>query len=154
MRSELSWIALGRQPIASRPRGGVGTQKLAHDQVLWTGPPRGRLPRTWIALLYAYVRLDLAGSTGMDEAGNLVKYLLAGAGVVMSTSALLRHGPEHARALLEGLVAWMARRGPERLGEILAMFAVRPWREATAYERPGYVEALRAANVTGEAFPW
>ena len=41
----------------------------------------------------------------------MVKYLLAGADVVMTASALIRHGPEHAAVLLDGLSDWMARKG-------------------------------------------
>ena len=41
----------------------------------------------------------------------MAKYLLAGADVVMTASALLRHGPEHAAVLLDGLSDWMARKG-------------------------------------------
>jgi len=57
------------------------------------------------------VPLSLAASTGVESAHDVAAYLLAGADVVMSTSSLLRHGPEHAVALLDGLQAWMARKG-------------------------------------------
>ncbi len=52
-----------------------------------------RLPRTWISLLYGRIRASLAATTGVEDAADVVKYLLAGADVVMTTSALLRHGP-------------------------------------------------------------
>ena len=41
----------------------------------------------------------------------MAKYLLAGADVVMTASALLRHGHEHATVLIEGLEDWMSRKG-------------------------------------------
>ena len=55
-----------------------------------------RLPLTWIALLSGRVSASLAATTGVESATELTKYLLAGADVVMTASALLRHGPEHA----------------------------------------------------------
>ena len=61
-----------------------------------SSPAEGRLPRTWIALLAGRVRASLAASTGVEDAADVAAYLLAGADVVMTTSALLRHGPEHA----------------------------------------------------------
>jgi hypothetical protein len=35
------------------------------------------------------------------------KLLLAGAGVMMTTSSLSKRGPEHLRTLLEGIHAWL-----------------------------------------------
>jgi dihydroorotate dehydrogenase (fumarate) len=55
------------------------------------------------------VRGSLAATTGVDEPSDVVKYLLAGADVVMTASALIRHGLEHAAVLLDGLSAWMVR---------------------------------------------
>ena len=62
-----------------------------------------RLPLTWIALLSGRVSASLAATTGVESTTELIKYLLAGADVVMTASALLRHGPEHAAVLLDGL---------------------------------------------------
>ena len=111
-----------------------------------------RLPRTWIALLRGRVRAALAASTGVEDSGDVAKYLLAGADVVMSTSALLRHGPQHAAALLGGLRAWMADKGFDTLEQLRGMLSVPPDTEAT-YARAGYVSALRAAN-EGERRGW
>ena len=74
-------------------------------------PSEGRLTRTWISLLHGRVQASLAATTGVEHVTDLVAHLLAGADVVMTTSALLRHGPDHARALLDGLEDWMSRRG-------------------------------------------
>ena len=49
---------------------------------------------------------------------DVAKYLLAGADVVMTASALLRHGPEHAAVLLDGLSKWMARKGYATVDEL------------------------------------
>jgi dihydroorotate dehydrogenase (fumarate) len=105
-----------------------------------------RLPRTWIALLRGRVRAALAATTGVEDAADVAKYLLAGADVVMSASALLRHGPEHATVLLDGLGQWMARKGFQAVDEIRGLLSVPPGTGEAAYERAGYVSALRAAN--------
>lgn len=49
-----------------------------------------RLPLLWVALLCGRVRASLAASTGVETADEVLKYILAGADVVMTTSALLR----------------------------------------------------------------
>jgi dihydroorotate dehydrogenase (fumarate) len=64
----------------------------------------------------------------------------------MTASALLRHGPEHATTLLDGLTAWMARKGFTAVDELRGMLAVPTGPDESEYERASYVSALRAAN--------
>jgi dihydroorotate dehydrogenase (fumarate) len=75
-----------------------------------------------------------------------LKYLLAGADAVMTASALIRHGSQHAAVLLEGLSEWMARKGYTSVSELRGMLAVPADTDQAAYERAGYVRALRGAN--------
>ncbi len=76
-----------------------------------SSPAEARLPRTWIAILRGHVTASLAATTGVEDAGDVAAYLLAGADVVMTASALLRHGLGHAEVLLTGLEDWMQRHG-------------------------------------------
>jgi dihydroorotate dehydrogenase (fumarate) len=116
--------------------------------VALSGPEGALLPQTWIALLRGRVRAALAATTGVEDPADVAKYLLAGADVVMTTSALLRHGPEHASVLLDGLSAWMTRKGFKAVDELRGMLSVPPGTDEAAYERAGYVTGLRAANVS------
>jgi dihydroorotate dehydrogenase (fumarate) len=111
-----------------------------------SSPAEARLPRTWIAILHGRVRASLAATTGVDGPADVAKYLLAGADAVMTASALLRHGPQHAAVLLDGLSGWMARKGFAAVGEIRGLLAVPPQEDEAAYERAAYVTALHAAN--------
>jgi len=115
-------------------------------QVGLSGQAEARLPRTWIALLRGRVRASLAATTGVETSDDVAKYLLAGADVVMTASALLRHGPEHAAVLLDGLADWMARKEFATLDEVRGMLAVPSGADEAGYERAGYVGALREAN--------
>jgi dihydroorotate dehydrogenase (fumarate) len=103
-----------------------------------------RLPLTWIALLHGRLRASLAATTGVESAADVVKYLLAGADVVQSASALLRHGPEYANVLLDGLRDWMLRKGFTTLDEVRGILSVHD--DGSARERGDYVSALRNAN--------
>jgi dihydroorotate dehydrogenase (fumarate) len=103
-----------------------------------------RLPLTWIALLHGRLRASLAATTGVESAAEVVKYLLAGADVVQSASALLRHGPEYANVLLDGLRDWMLRKGFTTLDEVRGILSVHD--DGSARERGDYVSALRNAN--------
>ena len=111
-----------------------------------SSPAEARLPRTWIALLHGRVRASLAATTGVETPADVAKYLLAGADVVMTASALLRHGPEHATVLIDGLEEWMARKGFAAVDDLRGMLAVPPGADEAVYERAGYVGALREAN--------
>ena len=121
--------------------------------VALSGPDGALLPQTWIALLRGRVHASLAATTAVEDSADVAKYLLAGADVVMTASALLRHGPEHATVLLEGLSAWMRRKGFETVDELRGMLSVPLGTDEAAYERAGYVTGLRAANVRSYR-PW
>ena len=100
-----------------------------------SSPADGRLPRTWIAHLAGRVSASLAASGGVEDASDVAAYLLAGADVVMTTSALLRHDAEYALVLLGGLTAWMARQGLTSLGDVRGLLAT-SGPAAAARERP------------------
>jgi dihydroorotate dehydrogenase (fumarate) len=117
-----------------------------------SSPAEARLPRTWISILSRRVHASLAATTGVEGPSDVVKYLLAGADVVMTASALIRHGPEHAAVLLEGLSEWMVRKGYASVGELRGILAVPADADQAAYQRAGYVSALRAANSANGAW--
>ena len=111
-----------------------------------SSPADGRLSRTWIALLRGKVSASLAATTGVEVAADVARFLLAGADVVMTTSALLRHGSGYATELIDELSTWMGRKGFESVDELRGMLAVPADADQAAYERAGYVSAMRAAN--------
>jgi dihydroorotate dehydrogenase (fumarate) len=111
-----------------------------------SSPAEARLPRTWISILHGRVRAALAATTGVEGPDDVVKFLLAGADVVMTASALLRHGPEYAAELLAGLSSWMERKGFATVDELRGMLSAPPDTDEAAHERAGYVSVLRAAN--------
>ena len=119
-----------------------------HPAVTLSTPIEAGIARTWIAILHGQVRASLAATTGVESAQDVIKYLLAGADVVMTASALLRHGPEYAADLLGGLESWLARKGFDSLDRVRGALAVAPGVDAAAYERAGYVSALQRAKET------
>lgn len=107
-------------------------------------PAEIRLPLLWIAVLHGHVRASLAASTGVDSADDVFKYLLVGADVVMTTSALLRHGAAHMRTLLEGLKALLVARGVDSLGEVRGRMARRQLEDPAAFVRANYIHVLQS----------
>jgi len=108
-------------------------------------PAEAALSRAWISRLHGLVSCSLAASSGVDSAADVAAYLLGGADVVMTTSSLLRHGPLHARVLLDGLEDWMNRKGFKSLSAVRGLLAKAPEGEH-AYSRSGYLSAVDQAT--------
>ena len=108
--------------------------------------PEARLPRAWIARLAGRVHASLAATTGVEESADVARYLLAGADVVMTASALIRHGEGYASVLLGGLSEWMIRKGFTDLSEVRGMLSVPAGGDDLDRERSGYVRLMQEAN--------
>ena len=104
-------------------------------------PAEAALPRAWISRVRGLVGCSLAATTGVETADDIAAYLLAGADVVMSTSALMRHGPDYARVLLDGLQAWMDRMGFTSVAQARGLLA-KSAEASRAYSRAGYLSAI------------
>ena len=115
-----------------------------------SSPGEATVARSWIARLRGHMRASLAASTGVETADDVAAYLLAGADVVMTTSSLLRHGPAHAKVLLDGLTAWLERKGFGGIGEVRGMLAAGADAAGPGYGRSGYLSAVeRGTRVYG-----
>jgi len=113
-----------------------------------SSPVEAGLPRSWIARLRGRVPISLAATTGVESARDVAAYLLAGADVVMTTSSLLRHGAEHADDLLEGLQAWMQRKGFESVEQVRGRLATAAGVDPSEYGRPRYLTTIEEATRT------
>jgi dihydroorotate dehydrogenase (fumarate) len=111
-------------------------------------PDELRLPLRWVGILSGAVEADLALSSGVHTPDDVVKGLLAGATVVMSTSALLQNGPAHAGHLRDGLARWLDDREYASVAELRGSMARRNVPDPDAYERANYLRVLRRATRT------
>jgi dihydroorotate dehydrogenase (fumarate) len=107
-------------------------------------PGEASLPRAWIRLLRGKVRCSLAATTGVETPADVAAYLLAGADVVMTTSALLRHGPPYAADLLDGLAGWMQRKGFGTVTDLRGLLSAEAG--LTVPGRAGYLSAIEQAT--------
>jgi dihydroorotate dehydrogenase (fumarate) len=103
-----------------------------------------RLPLLWIGLLSGRIRASLAASTGVETADEILKYLLAGADVVMVTSALLKHGLSHMKTLVGGLENWLASRDLETLDRIRGRLNYCGIGDPNGFVRANYVRVLQS----------
>lgn len=101
-----------------------------------------RLPLRWCAILHGRIDASLALTTGVHNGTDVVKGLLAGADVVMATSSLLKHGPEHAGILLAHLRAWLEVRGYASVREMIGAVSQSKVRDPAAFERANYLSTI------------
>jgi dihydroorotate dehydrogenase (fumarate) len=101
-----------------------------------------RLPLRWCAILHGRIDASLALTTGVHSGTDVVKGLLAGADVVMATSSILKHGPEHASVLLEHLRAWLEVRGYASVREMIGAVSQLKVPDPAAFERANYLATL------------
>ena len=103
------------------------------------------LPRSWISALYSRLHASLAATSGVEGVNDVIKYVLAGADVVMTTAALVRNGPGYAAMLADGLAAWLNRKGLS-LNQARGMLSVPRNSKIEEYSRDGYVSGLEQAK--------
>lgn len=101
-----------------------------------------RLPLLWIALLYGKVKLSLAATTGVQSAVEVIKYLLAGADVVMTASSLYKNGIPYLKTMNKELQDWMYMMGFDNIRAFRGIMSQQNISDPTAYERANYIKIL------------
>lgn len=103
-----------------------------------------RLPLLWIGILAGRVSASLAASSGVESAEEIVKYLLVGADVVMTTSSLLRHGAGYVAILLNDLRTWFSARDLSTCGQIRGILSHHRLSADVTSDRHRYIDILEA----------
>lgn len=100
------------------------------------------LSLVWIALLSRRLGCSLAASRGVESEVEVIKYLLVGADVVTTASALLRHGPQHLATMREGLERWLDENRYDSVDAIRGLKDATHVEHVDALLRAQYVAAL------------
>lgn len=103
-----------------------------------------RLPLLWIAMLYGRVKLSLAATTGVQSAVEVIKYILAGADVVMTASSLYKNGISYLKTMNTELENWMYKTGFDQLESFRGSMSQLHISDPTAYERANYIKILKS----------
>ena len=119
----------------------IETLEVVPDLVLSTSTEL-RLPLRWIAILYGRIKADLALSSGVHSGEDIVKSLMAGAKVAMTTSELLAKGIGRAGEMITELQAWMEKFEYESVRQMIGSMSQQAVNEPAAYERANYMKAL------------
>jgi dihydroorotate dehydrogenase (fumarate) len=117
---------------------------VVRPNVILSTPQALRLPLRWIAILYGRVRADLAATSGIHTAQDVIKMLMAGANITMLCSVLLRHGVNHIRLIEQGLRQWMEEREYESVGQMRGSMSQLHCENPGEFERAQYIRALHS----------
>jgi dihydroorotate dehydrogenase (fumarate) len=111
-------------------------------------PDEIRLPLLWISLLYGRITTSLAATTGVHGPVEAIKYLMAGADVVMSTSAVLQEGPPFFARVLAEMTAWMERKGYTSVSQMRGSMSQQWVMDSSAFVRGNYIKVLESYSRT------
>ena len=96
----------------------------------------------WLAILRSHLPCSLAATTGVHSAEDVVKCILAGADVVMMTSALLANGPSHVESVLTQTSGWFTDRGYDSTNQARGSLSQQSIPNPQAFERSNYAQTL------------
>ncbi|MBI1282525.1 MAG: dihydroorotate dehydrogenase-like protein [Anaerolineaceae bacterium] len=112
--------------------------------LLLSTPQEMRLPLRWIAMLYGRTTVDLAMTTGVHTAQDVIKSMMAGAKVAMMCSALLRYGVDHISKVLDETKIWMEEHEYDSIKLMQGSMSQKACPEPSAFERANYMKALHS----------
>lgn len=102
-----------------------------------------RLPLRWIAILYGRVQADLALTGGVHSGTDLVKALMAGASVGMTTASLLQNGLAHAQKIITEADRWLSEHEYKSVTQMRGSMSQKAVANPSAFERANYMKALQ-----------
>jgi dihydroorotate dehydrogenase (fumarate) len=110
--------------------------------ILLSTPMAMRLPLRWIAILRGRVHADLAATSGIHRAADVIKMIMAGADVTMLCSVLLRRGIGHIRVIEHEIEEWLQAHEYDSLEQLKGSMSQRSCPDPGAFERAQYIRGI------------
>lgn len=101
-----------------------------------------RLPLRWIAILYGRIQVDFALTSGIHDANDLVKAIMAGASIGMTTSELLHNGVGRAGDILKDFQIWLEEHEYVSVEQMKGSMSQQAVAAPAAFERANYMKVL------------
>ena len=103
-----------------------------------------RLPLRWTAILFGRIKADLAITSGVHTADDVLKSMMCGASVAMMTSELLQKGFDRVPAILAEMEKWMTENEYTSIQQMRGSLSQKTVKEPAAFERANYMKALHS----------
>jgi dihydroorotate dehydrogenase (fumarate) len=105
----------------------------------------------WAAILFGNIKADIAITGGVHTAEDVVKCMMSGARVAMTTSALLVNGIGHAKRIVYDLQEWMVQHEYESIAQMQGAMSAQRVKDPTAFERANYMRVLGSYTLSAAA---
>ncbi len=105
-------------------------------------PQEMRLPLRWLAILYGRIKADLAATSGIHSAADVLKMLMVGADVTMLCSVLLNRGFSAIRQIETEMCNWLADHDYQSVRQLQGSLSQKYCPDPAAFERAHYMRAL------------
>jgi dihydroorotate dehydrogenase (fumarate) len=128
-----------------QPDFDINKLSLVHD-IRYSEADEIKLPLLWIALLYGRVPISLAATTGVQSSIEVIKYILAGADVAMTASALYKNGIGYLKTMNKDLASWMMTKEFDSIDSFKGVMSQQHISDPTGYERANYIRILEGAK--------
>ena len=96
--------------------------------------------------MYGRLNISLAATTGVQSSVEVIKYILAGADVAMTASALYKNGIGYLKTMNDELEAWMFTKGFENIDSFKGAMSQQHISDPTDYERANYIKILEGVK--------
>lgn len=106
----------------------------------YSQPGEVLLPLRWVSIMSARADCDLVGSSGVHDAGALIRLLLAGAPAVQVCSTLYNNGVGHIGTMLQGLTEWMEAHRFVSLDQFVGRLSQKSSQNPAAYDRVQFMK--------------
>ena len=103
-----------------------------------------RFPLRWIAILHGKVKASLAATTGIHEAADVLKAIMAGADAVQLASVLLKKGAKQVEVILNDMKKWMQEKEYKSIEQMKGSMSYKSIAEPAAYTRANYMKTLQS----------
>jgi dihydroorotate dehydrogenase (fumarate) len=110
--------------------------------VLLSTPQALRLPMRWIAILHGRIKANLAATSGIHSAHDVIKMLMVGAKVTGLCSILLARGIDYVRHFERGVVEWMEEHEYESVDQLRGCMSQMKCPNPATFERAQYMRAI------------
>lgn len=112
--------------------------------ILYSKPQALRLPLRWIAILYGRLKAQLAATSGVHSATDVLKLVMAGADVTMLCSVLYERGIDYLATIERQLREWMEHHEYESIQQMKGSLSQVNCPDPSAFERALYMRALQS----------
>lgn len=119
--------------------------------LLLSNPHEMRVPLRWIAILYGHIKADMAATTGIQDAQDVLKMMMVGAKAVMLCSILLRKGIGHISKIQREMIEWMERKGYESIKQMEGSMSQKLCTNPETFERANYMKVLKSYHYLGHS---